>query len=284
MLVFNTPADMYAWSMALQRTNLSVGFVPTMGALHEGHLQLLRQSKSENDTTVLSIYVNPTQFNNASDYDKYPRTFDSDIELARSVGVDVVYAPQTSVMYPIGFDTSIDPGNIARSMEGEFRPGHFQGVATVVIKLLQAVVPEKLYLGQKDYQQLAVLRHVITDLNVPVSVIGVPTVRHHDGLAMSSRNVRLSVEHRQLAPVLYSALSICKEMFQQGERNVPTLRDSVLKHIHTVQSCSVEYVSVVDAVTLQETNVVSGDMVVCLAVNFGDVRLIDNIILEVEKN
>ena len=274
---------MHAWSRAVEQGS-SIGFVPTMGALHEGHLHLLQVSKHENDVTVLSIFVNPTQFNNESDFDKYPRTLDSDLELARSIGVDAVYAPEPSIMYPAGFETFIDPGSIAHSMEGEFRPGHFQGVATVVIKLLQAVVPGRMYLGQKDYQQLAVLRHVVSDLNVAVSVIGIQTVRHDDGLAMSSRNVRLSPEHRHDAPVLYRALSTCRELFEKGERSTSTLRESVLHVLQTAPSCSVEYVSVVDAVTLQPAEQVTCDTVVCLAAYFGDVRLIDNVVLEVNKS
>ena len=252
-----------------------------MGALHEGHLHLLHRSTSENDMTVLSIFVNPTQFNNPADYDKYPRTFDSDLELARSNGVDAVYAPHASIMYPNGFDTSIDPGSIARSMEGEFRPGHFHGVATVVVKLLHAVDPHVLYLGQKDYQQLAVLRHVISDLDISVAIVAVPTVREKDGLAMSSRNVRLIPEHRASASVIFSGLSACKSLFDGGERKISELRDSVLRRLQTVPSCSIEYVSVVDATSLAPISEADDSVVVCVAVQFGDVRLIDNIVLEV---
>ena len=281
MLVFTTPAEMHAWSGAQQQSRSSIGFVPTMGALHEGHLRLLHRSTSENDVTVLSIFVNPTQFNNPSDYDKYPRTFDSDLELARSSGVDAVYAPHASIMYPNGFDTSIDPGSIARSMEGEFRPGHFHGVATVVVKLLHAVNPHVLYLGQKDYQQLAVLRHVISDLDISVAIVAVPTVREEDGLAMSSRNVRLIPEHRASAPVIFSGLSACKSLFDGGEKKISELRDSVLRQLQTVPSCSIEYVSVVDATSLAPVSEAVNSVVVCVAVQFGDVRLIDNIVLEV---
>ena len=284
MLVFTTPEEMLVWSRAQQKSGSSVGFVPTMGALHEGHMNLLRRSKSDHDVTVLSIFVNPTQFNSPSDYDTYPRTFDSDLELARSIGVEAVYSPKASVMYPNGFDTSIDPGSIARSMEGEFRPGHFHGVATVVVKLLQAVNPDVMYLGQKDYQQLAVLRHVISDLDIPVKIVGVPTVREEDGLAMSSRNVRLTPAHRASAPVIFSGLSACRTLFDGGERKTSELRDSVLQKLQTVQSCTIEYVSVVDAESLAPISEAVDSVVVCVAVQFGDVRLIDNIVLEVNSH
>lgn len=273
---------MREWSQLQRQVASSVGFVPTMGALHEGHLQLLRQSREENVATVLSIFVNPTQFNNSNDFDKYPRSMEHDIELARSIGIDAVYAPESSTMYPEGFDTSIDPGSIARSMEGEFRPRHFEGVSTVVVKLLNTVKPHRLYLGQKDFQQLAVLRHVVSDLDMDVSVVGVPTIRENDGLAMSSRNVRLTEEQRRHASSIYSALTACQTQFRNGERNVDVLKDSVLSRLSSIPMCKVEYVSIVDADTLETLRVVHQAAVVCLAVYFGDVRLIDNVILRSE--
>jgi pantoate--beta-alanine ligase len=226
---------------------------------------------------VLSIFVNPTQFNNPADFDKYPRTMDADLELAKSAGIDVVYAPTPSLMYPEGFDTSIDPGSISRSMEGEFRPGHFQGVSTVVVKLLNAVLPDRLYLGQKDFQQLAVLRHVVKDLDMAVEAVAAPTVRHEDGLAMSSRNVRLSPAHREAAPIIYSALTSAHRAFHNGERSAATLRDIVLEVLTSVPECRIEYVSIVNALSLLPIEELTHETVICVAVHFGDVRLIDNV-------
>ena len=280
MIVLHTPSEMRKWSQSRAAENASVGFVPTMGALHDGHMQLLALSQADNECTVLSIFVNPTQFNNPSDFDKYPRTFDADVSLAEAAGVDVVYAPTALIMYPNGFDTSIDPGPISRSMEGEFRPGHFEGVATVVVKLLNAVQPNRLYLGQKDYQQLAVLRHVITDLDVAVEVVGAPTVRDTDGLALSSRNVRLTAQHRKTAPIIYEALSTAHNAFHNGERSATALRTAVLEVLSTEPECLVEYVSVVDSVNLSPIEELITPCVICVAVQFGDVRLIDNIQLE----
>ena len=280
MIVFRTQSEMRQWSHSRAGESASIGFVPTMGALHEGHMQLLALSQSENDMTVLSIFVNPTQFNNSEDFDKYPRTMDADLVLAKSAGVDVVYAPTASLMYPEGFDTSIDPGFISRSMEGEFRPGHFEGVSTVVVKLLNAVLPDRLYLGQKDFQQLAVLRHVVKDLDMAVAVVGAPTVRHEDGLAMSSRNVRLTSAHREAAPIIYGALTAAQLAFQNGERSATMLRDTVLEILRSEEECRIEYVSIVNASSLQPMDELSGAVVICVAVQFGDVRLIDNIQLE----
>ena len=280
MIVLHTPTEMRQWSKYREVENASVGFVPTMGALHDGHMRLLALSQANNEFTVLSIFVNPTQFNNPSDFDKYPRTLDADLSLAETAGVDVVYAPTPLLMYPDGFDTSIDPGQISRSMEGEFRPGHFQGVATVVIKLLNAVQPNRLYLGQKDYQQLRVLRHVVTDLDLAVEVVGAPTVRDTDGLALSSRNVRLTAKHREFAPIIFMALSTALSEFQRGERSAIALRTAVLEVLSSEPECVIEYVSVVDAVSLSSIEEIVNPCVICVAVQFGDVRLIDNIQLE----
>jgi pantoate--beta-alanine ligase len=280
MIVLHTPNEMRKWSQSRAAENASVGFVPTMGALHDGHMQLLALSQSDNECTVLSIFVNPMQFNNPSDFDKYPRTFDSDLSLAEAARVDVVYAPTALIMYPNGFDTSIDPGPISRSMEGEFRPGHFEGVSTVVVKLLNAVQPNRLYLGQKDYQQLAVLRHVVADLDVAVEVVGAPTVRDTDGLALSSRNVRLTAQHRKTAPIIYEALSTAHNAFHNGERSATAIRTAVLEVLSTEPECHVEYVSVVDSVNLSPIEELMTPCVICVAVQFGDVRLIDNIQLD----
>jgi pantoate--beta-alanine ligase len=283
MIVLHTPTEMQKWSQSRAAETASVGFVPTMGALHDGHMQLVALSQSSNEFTVLSIFVNPTQFNNPSDFDKYPRTLDSDLSLAETAGVDVVYAPTPMLMYPDGFDTSIDPGLISRSMEGEFRPGHFQGVATVVVKLLNAVQPTRLYLGQKDYQQLAVLRHVVTDLDLAVEVVGAPTVRDTDGLALSSRNVRLTAKHRELAPIIFVALTTALKVFQNGELSAIALRTAVLDVLSSEPECTIEYVSVVDAVNLSPIEELINPCVICVAVHFGDVRLIDNIQLELQS-
>ena len=272
---------MRQWSDLQHLESRTIGFVPTMGALHDGHLHLLKTSKNANDLTVLSIFVNPTQFNSPVDFDKYPRTIDEDLALAESVGVDAVFAPSATEMYPQGFDTTIDPGSIAVGMEGEFRPGHFQGVATVVVKLLNATFPTRLYLGQKDYQQLAVLRQVVTDLDIPVDVVPVETIRHSDGLAMSSRNTRLTAQHRKDATIIHSALSRAVEIAREGEKSAENIRQVVHATLAQASSCRVEYVSIVDARDLTPVSEIRKPVVVCVAAHFGEVRLIDNMVIEV---
>ena len=254
----------------------SVAFVPTMGALHDGHLELVREARRLADDVVLSIFVNPLQFNVRSDFDKYPRDMTADAALAAAAGVTVLYAPSADGMYPAGFDTTVHVERTAAPLEGAGRPGHFDGVATVVCKLLNAVEPDFALFGSKDYQQLAVVTRMARDLDMGVEIIGVDTVREPDGLAMSSRNVRLTAEQRKQAPAIHDALSRARESLNRGLTPGEVLR-AFTEQLDAVPGARVEYVSVADAGTLEELESLDGPAVISCAVWFGDVRLIDNV-------
>lgn len=278
MIIANTPVEIREW-VKQQRLSpsITVGFVPTMGALHDGHLSLMRQARSDCDVVVASIFVNPLQFNVQADFDKYPRTDDQDISLCEEAGVDAVYLPTTDVMYPPGHETTVQPGDTATPMEGAGRPGHFAGVTTVVTKLFFSVQPDRAYFGQKDYQQLAVIRKMVVDLDMGITIIGAPTVRETDGLAMSSRNVRLSPEQRYAAPVIYKGLSDARVAFESGERKPDSLLSIITDVYSTEPLARIEYASIADAATLQPVTEIQAPVIIAVAVWFGDVRLIDNI-------
>jgi pantoate--beta-alanine ligase len=281
MFIAKTPEDIRAWVRQQRRSDHTViGFVPTMGALHEGHLTLMRRARQECDVVVTSIFVNPLQFNVQSDFDKYPRTTESDLDMCTQVGVDAVFLPSTNEMYPSGNETTVHPGKTAEPMEGAGRPGHFMGVTTVVTKLFTSVQPDIAYFGQKDYQQLAVIRRMTSDLLLGINIVGVPTVRESDGLAMSSRNVRLSTKERSAAPVIFRGLQAAHQRFIEGERNPESLCKMVQEMYNTEPLARTEYVSLADAFTLQPVDTVTSPVVIAVAVWFGDVRLIDNIVLE----
>lgn len=279
MFILRTPAEMHAWSRSQHFAGESIGFVPTMGALHIGHAELIRQSAAHNTQTVVSIFVNPAQFNVQADFDKYPRTFETDIAIAQEAGATAIYAPTGDSMYPAGYRTYIEPGVASDPMEGQGRPGHFRGVATIVVKLINAVHPHRAYFGRKDFQQLAVVNETVVALNMSVTIVGVPTVREEDGLALSSRNVRLSHTAREQAPVIYRALSAAREAYQNGERSRSQLEVVAREILATSPGCRVEYVTECDAVTLQSQDTASTNSVMCVACWFDDVRLIDNIAL-----
>ena len=258
-----------------------LGLVPTMGALHEGHLALVRRARRENATLAVTIFVNPTQFSDGDDLSQYPRDLGKDLELLRSEGADLVFAPAVEEMYPAGFDTWVDVGGLADRLEGAHRPGHFRGVATVVAKLLNLIRPDRAYFGQKDGQQLAVLRRMVQDLDLGPEIVAVPTVREPDGLALSSRNTYLTEEQRQAAPVVYRALCTAEELWRQGVKDAGRLRDEarrVLEGEPLVER--IDYVSVADADTLEELEQVEGRVMLSVAVQLGVPRLIDNVILE----
>lgn len=267
---------MHDWVRGLGSSK-SIGFVPTMGALHAGHEALLQQSRSENDVTVLSIFVNPTQFNVDADFDAYPRTQERDLRIADHHGVDAVYMPSTDLIYPNGWRVFVEAGSAADPMEGAGRPGHFRGVATIVTKLFHAVQPHRAYFGKKDYQQLAVVRQLVSELDFDIEIVGVDTIRHDDGLAMSSRNVRLSDEQRSAAPAIYRALTNARHAVFSGENNARVIEEMILKELHAEPLCTVEYVNVVQSKGLQTIELIDDIAVCCVAVWFGDVRLIDNI-------
>ncbi len=267
-------------SRLCQKVSRPLGLVPTMGYLHEGHLSLVKRARSENKTLAVSIFVNPTQFGPHEDLDTYPRDMERDLELLAKEGTDLVFAPTAGEMYPPGFDTWVEAGRIALSLEGERRPGHFRGVTTVVTKLLNIVRPDRAYFGQKDGQQAAVINHLAADLDMGVEIVVAPTVRESDGLAMSSRNMYLTLEQRRAAPVIYKALSHARELWQRGERSGECLRQEVrliLEKEPLIEN--IDYVSVVDAATLEEIDQVEIPAMVSVAVRIGKARLIDNVML-----
>ena len=257
-----------------------LGLVPTMGALHEGHLALVRRARQENPFVVVSIFVNPTQFGPEEDLARYPRDTRRDLALLEAEGVDLAYTPSPEEVYPQRFDTWVEPGALAERLEGAVRPGHFRGVATVVAKLFNVVGPDRAYFGQKDGQQLAVIRQMVKDLNMGVEIVAVPTVRDPDGLALSSRNAYLTPEQRRTAPVIYRALSKAEELWQGGVTNAEALQKSVQATLDSEPSIDgIDYVSVADATTLAELEQVNGPAMVSTAVRLGSTRLIDNVLL-----
>ncbi|HEU5014519.1 MAG TPA: pantoate--beta-alanine ligase [Roseiflexaceae bacterium] len=273
MQVIETVAD-------VRRARAAVGapgLVPTMGYLHEGHLALVRHARAENDAVAVSIFVNPTQFGPNEDFARYPRDVERDLRLLEHEGVDLVFAPSLAEMYPDGYHTYVDVEHVTVPLEGAVRPGHFRGVATVVCKLFNIVQPTRAYFGQKDAQQTVVIRQMVRDLNMPLDIVIVPTVREPDGLAMSSRNVYLSPEQRAAAPVLYRALAAARRQFAAGERHGEALRQSMRAVLSAEPLAQVEYVSVADPDTLQELDMVGPNgALFSMAVRFGATRLIDN--------
>jgi pantoate--beta-alanine ligase len=259
-----------------------IGFVPTMGALHEGHLQLLRASARENDVTICSVFVNPTQFNNASDYKLYPRTLEQDISLLQTVGCDFLFAPDAEEVYPQQSVLQFSFGELEAVMEGAHRPGHFNGVATIVSKLFHMVQPHKAYFGQKDLQQVAIVRQLVQTLSFDLELVCHPTVRETDGLAMSSRNKRLNAAQRQLAPQLYKALQMARRDLLQ--KPVPAIKSDVAHYLTQVDELALEYFEVVDPLTLQPLHDVSGheEVALCIAAFVGEVRLIDNMLVNLK--
>jgi pantoate--beta-alanine ligase len=257
------------------------GFVPTMGALHQGHASLIERSVRENDFTVVSIFVNQPQFDSPEDLAKYPRTLEADTALAAAAGADLIFAPSAETMYPKGHATVVDVGGLPDHMCGLMRPGHFRGVTSIVARLFNIVGPCRAYFGQKDYQQLLIIRKMVADLNIPVEVVGCPTVREPDGLACSSRNARLTTIERKDAVCLHEALARCKELIEEGERDSLKLIEAMSEIIIGTPGTELEYVSVVDADTLEDVRKAEGKVLVALAVRFGDVRLIDNMLFSV---
>ena len=254
-----------------------LGLVPAMGALHEGHMSLVRRAREESATAVVSIFVNPAQFGPGEDFTAYPRDMDADLARLDEAGVDVVFAPSADEMYPDGFDTQIDVGRIAERLEGEARPGHFRGVATVVCKLLSIVRPDRAYFGSKDAQQGLVIQRLNTDLDLGAQIVMCSTVREPDGLALSSRNAYLDADERRAAAVLYRALTIARGM---GRGPAEAIRAAMLDMLEAEPLASVDYVSVADAATLEEMEMVDRPALVSLAVRIGATRLIDNIVID----
>ena len=247
-----------------------------MGWLHDGHRELIRRARSDNATTVVTIFVNPRQFNEAADYTKYPRDEERDLAMCSDEGVDLVFAPGVEEIYPPGFDTAVSVGAVARPLEGAARPGHFDGVATVVAILFNLVGAERAYFGQKDAQQVMVIRQMARDLAIGTDVLACPTVREADGLALSSRNVHLTPEERRAAAALRRALLAARSTWEGGERSGDTLRAAMRAELDREPLAAVEYVSIADGSTLAELDTVQGPVLASLAVRFGTTRLIDN--------
>jgi len=275
MQVVTTVAEMRR--LRAQMTG-SVGLVPTMGYLHEGHLSLVRRARADNEHVVATIFVNPTQFGPQEDYQRYPRDPERDLRLLEQEGTDVVFMPGVEEIYPQGFDTWVEVGeSLTGRLEGVFRPGHLRGVTTVVAKLFNVVQAQRAYFGQKDGQQLAVIRRMAADLHMDVEVVAVPTVREPDGLAMSSRNAYLSPEERRAATVLWRSLCRARELFDGGERRAEVIRGEMQAVLASEPLASVDYVSVADAETLAELETIDRAAMVSLAVRIGNTRLIDNV-------
>lgn len=282
MDTLTTPADMRAWSARRHRSGRTIGFVPTMGALHSGHLALVGDAGRRCDDVVVSIFVNPLQFDEDTDFDHYPRPIDDDVKACAAAGVAAVYAPTALAMYPPGHQTRVVPGALANLMEGPGRPGHFDGVVTVVTKLFAAVQPDTAIFGQKDYQQLRIVTQMAADLDLGVEVVGHPVVRDPDGLAQSSRNVRLDDEQRSAAVCVPHSLDAAIAVAHRRDATVAEVVDAARSIIHAEPSARHEYTTVFDGVTLEEIDDLAaadrspGSLRIATAVWFGDVRLIDN--------
>ena len=263
-----------------RRGGKSIGLVPTMGALHEGHLSLIRRCRAENDVAVMSLFVNPTQFDRRDDLDRYPRDLEGDARLAHEVGVDIIFAPTVEGMYPAGYVTSVTVERVTERWEGLSRPGHFRGVATVCTKLFTICRPHRAYFGQKDYQQSLVVRRLVADLNLGLEIVVLPTIREADGIALSSRNILLNPEERRQAVCLSRALFQAQEAVRKGERDGGRLRAAIEKEIRSAPLALLDYVGVCDADTLEPLERITGRAVAVVAAKFGTTRLIDNAILE----
>ncbi len=270
-----TIADLRS-QVASRRSAGLVGLVPTMGALHDGHASLIRRARAECATVVVSIFVNPIQFDRPEDLERYPRSLEADTEICRSLGVDLVFAPTVAEMYPTPIECSVDVGRLANHLCGRYRPGHFSGVATVVLKLFEIAQADRSYFGEKDAQQLAVIGRLVSDFNIPTTVIGVPTVREADGLALSSRNQRLSQEERQLAPALFLALTEVKAAIAAGVTSVGDLKQLASGQIPFDDRLRLEYLEIVDPLDFQPITRVTGPVIAAGALWVGATRLIDN--------
>lgn len=277
MKVFTTIAEV---RQALKGVEHPLGAVLTMGALHEGHLALVRQAREECGTVVASIYVNPPQFGDRKDLAAYPRDVEEDLRVLEAEGVDLAFIPTDTEMYPPGFDAWVEPGKIAEPLEGVHRPGHFRGVCTVVLTLFNALRPDRSYFGQKDAQQLLVIRRMVEEHALRVEIVAVPTARERDGLALSSRNANLNAEERQAAPVLYRALCLAQELAMRGQQDANTVRKAMRECITAEALASIDYVSVADAVSLEELTAIDRPALASLAVRIGGTRLIDNVLLD----
>jgi pantoate--beta-alanine ligase len=279
MQIIKSPIAMLRKAEAIRRRGKSIGLVPTMGALHEGHLSLIRRSVKDNDFTIVSIFVNPAQFAPNEDLTKYPRAFKADCHAAQKVGADFIFHPSVSDIYPTDFQTHVVPGDIAEKLEGAARPGHFRGVATICLKLFNITKPHRAYFGQKDAQQLAVIKKMVADLNLDLKIVGCPIVRTDLGVAMSSRHAYLSEDELSKAAVIHKSLKAAEKEIKAGQKSIAKIHDIMTKTIESQRGLTVEYISFNRWDDLVDVSSISGKIVVSLVVRIGKVRLLDNIII-----
>lgn len=283
MAIFTNIKPLQNHLSEVRRSGKKIGFVPTMGALHKGHLTLIQRALADNDIVVCSIYVNPTQFNNAEDLIRYPRSLDVDVAQLRQTGCDVIFSPSDEVMYPDGLHNPLEIsfGGLERKLEGKFRPGHFSGVGLIVSKLFHIVMPDSVYFGQKDLQQVAVIQKLVNDLFFNIKVVKVPTVRADSGLALSSRNALLSEEKRKLASRLFYALNMIKQFLEKEPTNIDGAKEQALQFLHEEQAITLEYLEVVDVADFGTVSDIRKhqEVAVCIAAFVEGVRLIDNVLL-----
>ena len=280
MKLYKRISDLQRDILKLKREGKRIGFVPTMGYLHEGHLSLARYARRENDIVVISIFVNPTQFGPREDYRRYPRDLKRDLRLAREEGVDIVFYPSVEEMYPTKYRTYVEVEELSRVLCGKSRPGHFRGVTTVCAKLFNIVMPDVAYFGQKDAQQAIIIKRMVRDLNFPLKIKVLPIVREKDGLALSSRNVYLSSEERKEATVLYRSLKIAEQMVKEGVKDSRKIKRRVRNMISRKKTAKIDYVEIVSLEDLEPVTVIDKPALLALAVWFGKARLIDNTILK----
>ncbi len=280
MEIIRIPRIMREISRQLRSKGKSIGFVPTMGALHDGHLSLIKRAKEENDITVVSIFVNPTQFAQGEDYERYPREVESDKEKLQNIEIDYLFLPDVESLYPHGYSTYVTVEGLSNKLCGKFRPGHFRGVATIVCKLFNIVKPAKAYFGQKDYQQSLIIKRMVEDLNFDIEIIVCPTIRQDNGLAMSSRNLYLNEEERKAATVLYKALQEGEKLLKEGAQpeDVNLKMMEILKNEPLVKE--IQYAGVFDPLTLEEVKEKQKSYLLAIALKISDTRLIDNLLVE----
>ncbi|HPB59323.1 MAG TPA: pantoate--beta-alanine ligase [Candidatus Saccharicenans sp.] len=277
MEVISKVAELQERIKRWKQAGLTIGFVPTMGYLHEGHLSLVREAKKRNDRAAVSIFVNPKQFGPAEDYNVYPRDFNRDAALLEKEGVDLIFYPAVEEMYPAGYKTYVEVEDLENRLCGRSRPGHFRGVCTVVLKLFNLIQPDEAYFGWKDAQQVIILKKMVEDLNLPVKIRPMPLIREKDGLALSSRNIYLNPQERQASVVLYRSLELAEEIIKNGERQAARIRQQMVNLISAEPLARIDYVEIVDPQTLEPLVTIDGDALVAVAVYFGRTRLIDNL-------
>ena len=280
MQIIKSPKSMQKLADNLRQKGKQIGFVPTMGAFHQGHLSLIRKSVKENDVTIVSVFVNPTQFGPDEDFDKYPRAFRKDCDLAEKAGVDIIFHPSVSMMYPDSFQTYVTPGDIADKLEGAARPGHMRGVATVCIKLFNIVKPHRAYFGQKDAQQLTMIKRVVADLNLDLKIITCPIVRTSSGVALSSRHSYLSEDDLNKTRVIYDSLKLAKKLVRAGMTDITAIRNRMVGMIKSVPRVRIEYIAFNRWDDLKELDTINGKVLISIVMVIGKIRLLDNIIIK----